>query len=277
MPILIDHVILAGPDLDALEEKFTRLGFHVTGGGEHPHLGTRNRVIVLDESYIELLAIADPDRASPALQRFIERGGGWLGYALQSSDIAAETAAMRARGVDARGPTPGSLVAPDGGARSWRVTLIGSDDLWEAAFPLPFLIQHDTTGEAHRQELAGAGGIARHRNGASHLMSVRIAGANAEAIATQMQADYAIPGGISRSQFEGVERVDASFLLESGESIQINQASGAAVMSVRARVSNPAMIEELHWHATVSNTRSTRTLYVRIPGVNADLECTSSR
>jgi glyoxalase-like protein len=276
MPTRVDHAIIAGPDLDALEESFTRMGFHVTGGGEHPHLGTRNRVIILDESYIELLAVADPDRASPALQRFIADGGGWIGYALQSSDIAAETAAMRARGVDARGPTPGSLVAPDGSARGWRVTMIGSDDLWEAAFPLPFLIQHDTAGQTHRHELAAPGGLGPHANGASHFISVRIACPDVADVASRYQAAYTLAGGVARSQYEGIENVSASFSLESGESIQLNQAPGA-VMTVRVRVARPAVIEELHWPTSVTTTRTARTLAVRIPGVNAEIEYTASR
>ncbi len=276
MPTRIDHVILAGPDLDALEESFTRMGFYVTGGGEHPHLGTRNRIIILDESYIELLAVADPDRASPALQKFIAGGGGWIGYALQSSDIAAETAAMRARGVDARGPVPGRLVAPDGSARGWGVTMIGADDLWQAAFPLPFLIQHDTTGETHRRELVGAGGIAPHPNGASHLMGVRITCPDVERLAARYQAAFNFAGSFARSQYEGVENVSANFALEGGESIQLSQAP-ASGMSVRVRVARPTAIEELHWQTAVSVTRATRTLTISIPGVNAEISYTSSR
>ncbi len=276
MPIGIDHVILAGPDLDALEESFTRMGFHVTGGGEHPHLGTRNRIIILDESYIELLAVADPDRASPALQRFIASGGGWIGFALQSKDIAFETAAMRARGVDARGPTAGRLVAPGGFERGWGVTTIAADDLWESAFPIPFLIQHDTTGEAHRRELATPGGLAPHANGASHLMSVRITHPTVADIAARYQAVYNLPGGVSRSVYEGIESVSANFSLESGESIQLYQTPTAS-MTVRLRVTRPAIIEELHWHATIFTTRTSRTLIIRIPGVNAEIEYTASR
>ncbi|HEX8730459.1 MAG TPA: VOC family protein, partial [Ktedonobacterales bacterium] len=64
MPTRIDHVIIGAPDLDALERSFTAMGFSVTGGGSHPHLGTRNRIIILGEGYIELLAIADPANAS---------------------------------------------------------------------------------------------------------------------------------------------------------------------------------------------------------------------
>jgi hypothetical protein len=276
MPICVDHVILAGPFLDALEEAFTHLGFHVTGGGEHPHLGTRNRIIVLDESYIELLAVADPERASPALMGFIAQGGGWIGYALQSSDIGAETAAMRARGVDARGPRPGELVAPDGTKRGWRLTTIGADDIWQASFPLPFLIQHHATGEAHRRELAGAGGLAAHRNGASHLMSVRLTDKGVVGLADRYKSAYGLTGNIARSVWEGVENVSASFALESGEAIQLNQAPGG-IMTVRVRVIRPEVIEELRWHTTVSTTRTTRTLVVPIPGVKAEIEFAASR
>ncbi len=276
MPNGIDHVILAGPDLDAMEETFTRLGFHVTGGGEHPHLGTRNRVIILDESYIELLAIADPDRASPALKDFIAMGGGWIGYALQSKDITAETEAMRKRGVDARGPTPGSLVAPNGSERGWRVTMIGTDDLWQSSFPVPFLIQHNTTGEAHRRELAGPGGLAPHPNGASHLMSVRATCEDVAEVAARYQAAYNLPGGVTRTEYEGVENINASFALESGESIQLNQGPGSS-MTVRARVTRPGVIEDLHWHTWIATTRTSRTFIIRIPGVNAEIECTASR
>ncbi|HEX9037801.1 MAG TPA: VOC family protein [Ktedonobacterales bacterium] len=276
MPSSIDHVILAGPDLDKLEQTFTRLGFHVTGGGRHPHLGTRNRIIVLDDSYIELLAIADPERASPALIGFIAQGGGWLGYALQTTDIVAETNAMRARGVDARGPTAGSLTAPDGSSRGWRVTTIGSEDIWQASFPVPFLIQHNTTGETHRMELAGAGGIAPHPNGASHLMSARHICRDVAEVAGRFQAAYNLPGGVTRTEYEGVENVSANFALQSGEAIQLFQGPNNT-MSVRVRVTRPAIIEELHWHTTVSTTRTTRTLVIPLPGLHAELECTSSR
>ena len=283
MPSRIDHVIIAGPDLDALEERFTSLGFFVTGGGTHPHLGTRNRIIVLDESYIELLALADPGRASPVLRRFISSGasgGGWVGYALQSDDIDGETSAMRARGADARGPTPGMLAAPGGGTRGWRVTMLSSDDLWEAASPLPFLIQHDTRGEAHRLELAGAGGLTPHPNGASRLDAVRIYTGDADALAAGYRAAYDIPGEKETPPHHTSWR----FTLPTGEYISIQpirhpqeallKVGRDTRMSVRVHVGDLSLIEEIHWHATVSSTPDERTLIVRIPGVDAEIECT---
>lgn len=276
MPTSIDHVILAGPDLGALEETFTRLGFHVTGGGDHPHLGTRNRIIIIEDSYIELLAVADPERASSALTGFIAQGGGWLGYALKSADIVTETAAMRQRGVDVRGPMDGSLVAADGSSRGWRVTTIGSDDIWMSSFPIPFLIQHNTTGDRHRGELAGAGGLAAHPNGASHLVSARQVCRDVRDIAARYQQAYNLPGGVTRAEYEGVESFSANFALENGEAIQLFQGS-ADTLTVRLRVIRPNIIEELHWHTNMTTTRTTKTLIVPLPGLRAELEVSASR
>jgi Glyoxalase-like domain len=283
----IDHVIIAGHDLDALEERFTRLGFYVTGGGTHPHLGTRNRIIILDESYIELLALADAGRASPALQRFIASGGGWVGYALQSNDIAAETSAIRARGIDARGPTRGRLVAPSGAVRSWRVTMLGSDDLWEAACPVPFLIQHDATGEAHRLELAGSSGLAAHPNGASRLAAVRICSRDTGALAAKYRTAYDLAEQRKTGTTPTTSSSSFRITLASGEYIGIDplprpqdrlgQAGRDTQMSVRVHVADLAAIEDLHWHATVASTRYERTLIVRIPGINAEIECMGPR
>lgn len=176
MPIRIDHIIAAAGDFPALEVAFVRLGFHVTGGGTHPHLGTRNRIVVLGESYIELLGIADVDNVSPVIiRRLATSGSGWVGFAVQSDDIEAEAAAMRGRQVQIYGPNPGQLVAPNGMARSWRTVTIGSQDLWAAAEPLPFLIQHNTSGEQHQHELAGTGKVVPHDNGAQRIRAVTVA------------------------------------------------------------------------------------------------------
>ncbi len=88
---------------------------------------------------------------------------------------------MRARGVDIRGPNAGSLVAPSGSVRSWQTVTVGGDDLFSAAEPLPFLIQHDSSGVQHQRELAGADAITPHPNGAQRLQAVIVATANLSA------------------------------------------------------------------------------------------------
>lgn len=228
MPSRIDHVIAADSNLAALEAAFTRLGFSVVGGGTHPHLGTRNRIIVLGDGYIELLGIADWARASPVLQRKLSmRLGGWIGFALQSADIETETAAMRARGVDARGPFPGRLDAPDGTTRSWRVTMIGDEDLWAAAEPLPFLIQHDATGTEHQRQLAGADGTAPHVNGSVRLRDVCIVVRDLAASAASFAQVYGLGAADSAQYDEYLTAETAAFALAAGdERIVLAQPSG---------------------------------------------------
>jgi hypothetical protein len=79
--VRIDHVIYATADLDAAAARVKAdLGLTAVAGGRHDGLGTHNRIIPLgDGSFLELLAVADPDEAnsSPlgaALQAVIARG-----------------------------------------------------------------------------------------------------------------------------------------------------------------------------------------------------------
>lgn len=175
MPARIDHVIAAAEELGELERAFRRLGFWVTGGGVHPRLGTRNRVIILGQGYIELLAVLDPEKVSPVVRQRVESSPGWIGYALQSAEIHQEAEALRARGVDIRGPHAGRLVRPDGMERGWQTATIGGGDLFASAEPLPFLIQHNTVGPEHQVELAGERGVGPHANGAQRIVAVAIA------------------------------------------------------------------------------------------------------
>lgn len=228
MPERIDHVIVAAADLDQLEAAFTRLGFRVVGGGQHPHLGTRNRIILLGEGYIELLAIADEQVVSPAVRQRIVTAPGWIGFALQSADIGMEATAMRERGADVREPKPGRLVAPSGSVRSWHTVTVGGDDLFSAAEPIPFLIQHDSSGEQHQRELAGADAIGPHPNGAQRLQSVVVAVENL-ADATR---DFAQAYGLSpfSAPFKDSELGATSAVLpldDVGEQIILAQPEGA--------------------------------------------------
>jgi hypothetical protein len=192
MPVRIDHVIVAGRDLGQLEAAFTRLGFNVVDGGQHPHLGTRNRIILLYQGYIELLAIADEQAVSPAMRERLATAPGWIGFALQSADIVGEADEMRARGADIRGPKPGRLVAPNGSVRLWQTVTVGGDDLFSAAEPIPFLIQHDSSGAQHQQELAGADAISPHPNGAQRLQAVIVATASLSATEDVFARDYGL-------------------------------------------------------------------------------------
>lgn len=173
----IDHAMVAVPDLAAGMAQYRRLGFDVFEGGVHPGKGTHNAIAFNRDDYIELIAIADRaqyDAASAGsrspdggLARFVEAGGGIRYVALQSDDLAADVAAMRARGVEVSDPAPGSRRTPAGQLLEWQVASLGP------SFPLPiFFIQHLTPVEARRASVARAGS---HPNGVRHVERVYIA------------------------------------------------------------------------------------------------------
>jgi hypothetical protein len=92
--VRIDHVIYGAADLGAAAARVEAcLGLRAVTGGRHDGLGTHNRIVPLaDGSFIELLAVADPEEAqrSPlgaALQAMIARGDGLFGWAVAVEDV----------------------------------------------------------------------------------------------------------------------------------------------------------------------------------------------
>ena len=74
--LIIDHVLIAVRDLDAVKDTFERLGFKVTPEGQHPGRGTSNRLVVFGEEYLELIAVTirrGPVR--PNLPSFLDERG----------------------------------------------------------------------------------------------------------------------------------------------------------------------------------------------------------
>ena len=143
----LDHVIVAVPDLDATDATLgAELGLEVAGGGEHPAFGTRNRLVWLGDSYLELVAVADADRAggswfgalvSDALAA--EPGGACVGFAIATDDLVRDVAALDWRGPAFEGITDGERRRPDGQVVRWRSARPPGDP----APCLSFLIEHD--------------------------------------------------------------------------------------------------------------------------------------
>src|SRR5579875_226808 len=175
----IDHVILGVADLDGAARDYAEtLGFAVSPGGVHPHLGTQNRLVVLDPEYIELIARL-PGRAptvdSPIGAMFV-RAPGPLGFALASDDVEGDVAAMRERGVPVTEPAPGRLDGTGGVSRGWRMATIDGDaGLGVEPWRLPFVIQHNSAGEERLDRLAQPEGRRAHPNGATRLDHVTVA------------------------------------------------------------------------------------------------------
>ena len=145
----IDHLVLAVPDPDVaalgLEQA---LGLAATGSGRHPRLGTRNRLIFLGDSYLELIGLEEPARAAghplgAAVCAALEAGvPGLVSLALAAPDLRGTVGRLRRAGSPIGEPVAGERARPDG-----RVVR------WLAAFPPrlgpaepPFLIEHELAG-----------------------------------------------------------------------------------------------------------------------------------
>ena len=157
----LDHVVLVVRDLDTAVTEHRRRGFTVTPGGEHAGGLTHNALVGFqDGSYLELIAFHHLAAASGkhSWAPVAERGGGWADFALLSSDVAEDAAALGE--LAARPPEDGGRMRPDGIAIAWRVVRLEK--------PLPFLIEDLTA----RDLRVPHGAAATHENGTNGIASI---------------------------------------------------------------------------------------------------------
>ena len=166
----LDHIIIGVHNLEEAARVFgDRLGLVPSGGGIHPSGGTANRIVVIGDTYLELLAIDRPGEAQESLRRRLEQGQGYLNFVLASDDIDADSQAIRQRGVELNGPVAGSLRSADGRERRWMRTDIERPEMVQR---YPFIIQHDSVGEERRRRLAGWSTPPEHPLGVSKVLSI---------------------------------------------------------------------------------------------------------
>lgn len=169
----LDHIIIGVHDLNSAASIFQRdLGLLPSGGGVHPLGGTANRIIVIGDTYLELIAMDRPEEAQESLRQRLARGEGYLNFVLSSNDIRADIRAMHQRNVAVIGPTPGELRSSDGRSRAWVRADVEQVALTQR---YPFIIQHDSVGEERRLRLAGWTTPPVHPLGAIKVLSVTLA------------------------------------------------------------------------------------------------------
>ena len=108
MPHGLDHVVHAVRDVDAAAEFYVRAGFTVGGRNRHPW-GTHNRIVQLENCYIEILEVAEPEKIVAHTARlfsfgafsrdFLARREGFSMLLLNSRDAAADARAFEANGI----------------------------------------------------------------------------------------------------------------------------------------------------------------------------------
>ena len=166
MDLPLDHIVLSvGSNLDKAIADFRELGFTVLVGGVHASGATHNALIwFANGTFIELMALTgDPPKAGEADYTPIHRSGeGVVGICLRSVNLAADSAKMRAEGVNIADPVESGRVRPDGVRLAWKLGLI---DNWYT----PFIIEHIAPPDDQRLPQDAA--ITTHANGVTRACS----------------------------------------------------------------------------------------------------------
>ncbi|HVQ87384.1 MAG TPA: VOC family protein [Actinomycetes bacterium] len=145
----LDHLSYAAPTdhlADVVQRLGSRLGAGFSDGGVHPRFGTRNFVLPLaGGSYLEVVSALDHPAAErapfgQAVKNRCTHGGGWLGWVVAVTDLAAVEQRLGRSAVE------GHRRRPDGFDLKWRQ--IGVTDLMDDP-QLPFFIHWDSDSSQH--------------------------------------------------------------------------------------------------------------------------------
>ncbi|SVB75150.1 uncharacterized protein METZ01_LOCUS228004, partial [marine metagenome] len=114
--LTIDHVLIAVRDLNQAAHVFNNLGFTVTPEGQHPGRGSRNRLVVFEEDYLELISITDPTLPlfRPNMAVFLESREGIFIFSMGTSDIEDVFFQTKLRGLNINEPIYGARHSAEG-------------------------------------------------------------------------------------------------------------------------------------------------------------------
>jgi catechol 2,3-dioxygenase-like lactoylglutathione lyase family enzyme len=217
----LDHIIIGVSDLEQATKVFSeKLGLAASGGGIHPTGGTANRIIVIGDTYLELITVRTPGEAQQGMLDRLAKGDGYLNFVLSSNDIEADSKAMLSRGISIIGPKQGELRSADGHTRRWSRIDVEKPDMVQR---YPFVIQHDSTGEERRFRLAGWAQPPAHPLGAIKVLSTTIAVANLAEAAARFQHIYGLqPSATFTGEADAWEAALVAFPLgESGQDFEL--------------------------------------------------------
>lgn len=170
-PLALDHVVIVVTDLDESAARLEDLGFYVTVRSDHP-FGTSNRIVMLDDTYLELVTVTDPSRLpATGFARYIDDAlnSGRLGprlIAFRSEDPAADHSRMASQGLNVAAPLHfgRDAVLADGSAVPVEFVVVLPD--FEGVTVGSFVCHHLTP------EMVWHPSIRRHPNGAAQVMRV---------------------------------------------------------------------------------------------------------
>jgi len=146
----IDHVTVAGKNVEAMEKALSQAGIQSQYGGPHSNHATEMALASFpDGSYLELIAIqpkADPAAlAAHEWHKFMEADAGPCAWAIRPADFGAEVDRLRVAKVGVSDARKSGRKRPDGVQLDWETAQVGPTN---GGF-FPFLI-HDFTPRDNR-------------------------------------------------------------------------------------------------------------------------------
>jgi hypothetical protein len=177
MPRRLDHLVICVHDLAKAALDWHALGFTLTPTGVHP-FGTSNRLAILANNFLELLAVTDAAAVPPAApgrfnfaahhQDFLKTAEGMSMLALHSTDSHAEAMRFRAADIGAYAPFDfgRDAVLPGGGTARVGFSLAFATD------PAMPGIAFFTCQQCHPPELFWKAEYQHHPNGALRVVEV---------------------------------------------------------------------------------------------------------
>jgi hypothetical protein len=149
MILTLDHVTIAGSNIDAMQRAFAAAGLPTTYGGPHANGITHMALAGFDDgSYLELIAPIKPfDHGSGMMAgwgKFMAADAGACAWAVRTGNIHGEVERLRGLGVPVTGPEPGGRLTVDSKDLRWETATAGPGP---AGAVLPFMIQDKTPRE----------------------------------------------------------------------------------------------------------------------------------
>jgi hypothetical protein len=149
MILTLDHVTIAGSNLDTMRRAFAAAGLPTNYGGRHANGITHMALAGFDDgSYLELIAPIKPfDHGSGMMAgwgKFMAADAGACAWAIRTDNLHREVEHLRSAGVPVSIPELGGRRTVDGKELQWQTATAGPGP---AGAVLPFMIQDKTPRE----------------------------------------------------------------------------------------------------------------------------------
>jgi hypothetical protein len=142
----IDHVTVAGTDIQQMQARLASVGIATVYGGAHSNQATEMALVSFpDGSYLELMGIQPHAEAAAVAghvwAKFLRENAGPCAWAMRDKNLAAEVSRLKAAGVAVSAPVAGGRTRPDGVRLEWETSDVGGAT--RGTF-FPFLIEDRT-------------------------------------------------------------------------------------------------------------------------------------